>query len=438
MKLLSLDFELMGVFDGAFVDSWICEAAGGYPSEPGKGNTATINGPKNPWDHHSDMSKCYDPLKAKLAAQNGLKDNVEITKNRKAIGEWIQGITGSNDNGHNDTVWVGHNFRTHDWHFIKSLETYKQRDVRPAIIDTLELALLLEPDAKDLHLEKEYKKSGNAENSPVDDAEEAYLRACIANNASDKDNCSLLSRIKSHPLKGLLDQILLRDAEHSDWLKKDWQSVIDWFDPASNGKISKQLPQCDGALLKDLLPVLNCQKRKDDRKSCPMCSGSTDDFKRKFCEYLEAEPYACAYFVCWLAKVQGTAKKGCVWENKTGKFTPHPWIVQNHPAVLHLIRLFFANEVREAPATADKERPPQPQEAPATAPEQKPPLEAWLHEFSKNAKDGRWKLKGRYVEIPAACKKEVLSGPTFPRNFADGLGRSMIKTHGRVWRIAFS
>lgn len=429
-SILSLDYETMGVFDHQYAGSHICENAGSYRGPLGgtgkKANWSHRNFWQQPWHIRTITPKSsgysikyrsinYNPDVAKYAAQNALKDHDMVRANREEAAIWTVNQTNQVSN----CIWLGQNFRWHDWNYIKSLEVYDnessgnngQPAARPPIIDSLELSLLVQPDARCVSLRKNYKGKEQAENKeksgqddkstsdsgndPAKDAEECYNYTFLNSqfckgdekNGGKKDG-GLIQLIHAHPLKPILDFILLRDAPEVDWMKRDWEAVNRVKSNVCNGNRKIGCGQLKGFL---------CKTNKS--------------FRRLFKSYLKTSPFACAYFVCWLARAKGLneiVKNGSsggskYWSEANGIFAPHPWIAGQYPQVLHLIRTYQWDTLK-VPDTPQSTN-----------------LNAWYQEFSARAKDKDYTLKGRYVEVPAGLdpKTNKYTCPHFSANVLD-------------------
>lgn len=438
--IVSIDYELQGVFDRNYVSSQICEAAGAYflgikpdecswshkdnpPPSYRTGIRARRTTRRLRQGNHRVGSKrktrhicrflsrwkriSYDPALAAFAAQNAIQDHDLVRANRQRTADWTikQTVKVS------DPVWLGQNFRRHDWNYIKSLGVYNNQSSRgrtrprihsrPPIIDSLELALLVKPDARCVSLRKNYKGKeqatnpeakeqaiSNSGNNPAEDAKECFdytflnSQFCKGDekNGGKKDG-GLIQLIRAHPLKPILDFILLRDAPEVDWMKRDWEAVNRVKSNVCNGNRKIGCGQLKGFL---------CKTNKS--------------FRRLFKSYLKTSPFACAYFVCWLARAKGLNTEptdGLIEdyfkkEEGNGIFAPHPWIAEHYPQVLHLIRAYQWDTLK----------------GPDTPPSTN--LNAWYQDFSERAKGNNYTLKGRYVEVPAGLEHDHYTCPRFP------------------------
>jgi Lhr-like helicase len=342
--ILSMDFELEGLRDPDTFQFRVCKAAGAYPR--------TINSESLPEISTSDEVLFF-------AARNGMEDDPRVQANRQKVKKWVESISKDKE------VWLGHNFRRHDWQFLKSLDI-----TRKPIIDTLELSLLLAPDAPSHALRKDYlndesESEGKQSNNPVLDATEAWKKAF------DKDQ-GLIPRMANHPLRPIWHMILNRDANASDWKQKDWAALEKCFGESEGG--NGETAQAIAEKLKSLIAS----------ELAKYIDGNTPDL---FCGHLNSSPFACAYFASWLYVVATEAKHG------ERPFAPHPFVTQHYPQVLQMIRQLLPFRLTKTPDTK--------------TPDPSTPLQDWLWEFNPKAKSDKWDLKGRYVQVPAsdACSQ---------------------------------
>ncbi|MDD4349158.1 MAG: helicase-related protein, partial [Opitutales bacterium] len=434
-SILSLDYETMGVFDHQYAGSHICENAGSYrhrlEETRKKANWSHRDFWQQPWHIRTITPKSsgysikyrsinYKPDVAKYAAQNALKDHDMVVANREEAAIWTVNQTNQVSN----CIWLGQNFRWHDWNYIKSLGVYDnessgnngQPAARPPIIDSLELSLLIQPDARCVSLRKNYKGKEQAEikensgqddkstsdsgNDPAKDAEECYKYTFDKSQfcKGDEKDGGLVELIHNHPLKPILDFILCRDAPGMDWMKRDWESVNRFAPNDCNGNRKIGCDRLKGFL---------CKTNKS--------------FRRLFKSYLKTSPFACAYFVCWLARAKGLneiVKNGSsggskYWSEANGIFAPHPWIAGQYPQVLHLIRTYQWDLLKKTDTEIDCDDSESCKMREGCTSVAKS-LNGWYHEFSERAKGNNYTLKGRYVEVPAGLEHDHYTCPRFP------------------------